>query len=501
MFYNNRTVRKLILYLIFSLFIVWLVLYPEIPLVWEDGVLLILFLALVHSVIENQYILNKLSKKYDAQSKILSSVFKYGTFSNLSDNIFTTKLKDIEKDVKCEDARSALYDGINKCKNCSRSKANGGDCQDEGSCNLIYEHLSVLNAQLTCVMDNLPFIVYIKDLDGRIIVANKRLEQRLQMPFSQIIGQRPEDIFLIDFVNATKYDDFSVVKNKESISVEILSRRFNSSGNWFRVIKSPIIGLGENVLGVLVIIKNIDNEKDLEIQRDNFVATLTHDLKTPTRAQLTAIDLLLNGQLGSLSAAQEELLVQVKNSNVYMFNMITTILDAYKYESTRPQLEFSSFDFSELVNETCRELTSLAETREQEIIFSAPVGNNIVLADKLQVKRVITNLISNAIIHGFEKTKIYVSVVDENKNVLFSVKNNSYFINDDRMKEIFNKYKSAKYEKSNKASTGLGLYLSKDIVKRHSGEIYAKSSPENTCEFGFSIPKGANVLIEEKSAS
>ena len=60
---------------------------------------------------------------------------------------------------------------------------------------------------------------------------------------------------------------------------------------------------------------------------------------------------------------------------------------------------------------------------------------------------------------------------------------------------------NGKYEKSNKASTGLGLYLSKDIVKRHSGEIYAKSSPENTCEFGFSIPKGANVLIEEKSAS
>ena len=247
------------------------------------------------------------------------------------------------------------------------------------------------------------------------------------------------------------------------------------------------------------IIKNIDNEKDLAIQRDNFVATLTHDLKTPTRAQMTAVDLLLKGSIGELNNAQAELLSQVKNSNVYMFNMITTILDAYKYECTRPELSFSFFDFAELINETCKELTSLAETREQEIIFSAPVGDNIIEADVLQIKRVVTNLISNAIIHGFEKTKVFVSVLEDNGSMLFSVKNNSYYIDDERMKEIFHKYKSAKYAKSNKASTGLGLYLSKDIVKRHSGEIYAKSSPENTCEFCFSLPKKASSKIEEKS--
>lgn len=498
MFDNNRTARKLILYLVFSLFVVWLVIYPEIPLVWEDGFLLVLFLALVHSVVENQYILSKLSKKYEAQSKILSFVFKHGSFSNLPENMLATNFRNLDKTVKCKDAKASLYEGINKCKNCSHSKANGGNCHDEGSCNLIYEHLSVLNAQLTSIMDNLPFIVYIKDLDGRIIVANKRLEQRLQIPFSEIIGKRPEDIFLVDFVNATKYDDYTVVKTKESISAEIISKRFSTSGNWFRVVKSPIIGVGDCVLGVLVIIKNIDQEKDLEIQRNNFVATLTHDLKTPTRAQMTAVDVLIKGSLGQLTNAQQELLSQIKNSNVYMFNMITTILDAYKYESTRPELQYSTFDFAELVNETCKELTNLAETREQEIIFSAPIGDNNVIADNLQIKRVITNLISNAIIHGFEKTKVYVSVTVENNNISFVVKNSSYYIDDDKMKEIFLKYKSAKYAKSNKASTGLGLYLSKDIIKRHQGEIYAKSSPENNCEFGFYIPKEVSTIVEEK---
>ena len=114
------------------------------------------------------------------------------------------------------------------------------------------------------------------------------------------------------------------------------------------------------------------------------------------------------------------------------------------------------------------------------------------------IKRVLNNLISNAIIHGFEKTKVYVSVTVENNNISFVVKNSSYYIDDDKMKEIFLKYKSAKYAKSNKASTGLGLYLSKDIIKRHQGEIYAKSSPENNCEFGFYIPKEVSTIVEEK---
>ena len=77
------------------------------------------------------------------------------------------------------------------------------------------------------------------------------------------------------------------------------------------------------------------------------------------------------------------------------------------------------------------------------------------------------------------------------------MKNHSHYIDDERLSEIFEKYKTVKYAKSNKASTGLGLYLSRKIIKLHQGKIFAKSWKDQTCMFGFSIPKNLSTKLQQ----
>ena len=102
------------------------------------------------------------------------------------------------------------------------------------------------------------------------------------------------------------------------------------------------------------------------------------------------------------------------------------------------------------------------------------------------------NLLGNAITYGFEKSDIIVNISQKENNIIFNVINKGYHISDAKLNEIFEKYKTNENAKFNKASTGLGLYLSKKIITAHRGKIYAQSTENNICTFGFCIPRAFN---------
>lgn len=504
MCFENKRFRKILFYLLFSIFVIWIIIDPAVPLRWRDGGLLILFMFLVHSLIDNKYLLHKVSKKYEAQSKMLSDIFR-----NCGNLIYRSDLYPSELDLKEESksfnsSKSVSYRIAKKYLNGNvkvydayfapikdGSDKGGilGYVRDTTEVDILKEKILIQNAQLSSIINNMPFVIYLKDLQGRFIAGNKKLEELLNRKNDELVGFRPEDVYMQGYEGRIKEEDTRVINKRETVVVETLSSLFNKEGIWYRIIKSPIIGPNKKVLGIIVIINDINKEKELELQRDTFVATLTHDLKTPTRAQLTVMDILLSGSLGELNEEQRNMILQARNSNVYMTNMVSTILATYKSDASESTLQIEEFDFFETVNETCKELAALAETREQKIVLKSNAKNPFIAADKLQLKRAVTNLIANAIIHGFEKTDVFVEIHEKRKNLVFDVKNSSRYIEEERLAEIFEKYKSAKYAKCNKASTGLGLYLSRKIIRLHHGEIYANSWKNNTCIFGFSIPK------------
>lgn len=356
------------------------------------------------------------------------------------------------------------------------------------------------NAQLESILNNMPYLVYIKALDGKIIFLNSQTEKNNDIPFDFVVGENFVDKYYPDKAETIENEDRQVVEMRKTFVFEKkLYHKKDEPPHWYQISKSPIFDTNGNVVNILLMIKNIDKEKSLEEQKETLIATITHDLKTPTCAQLGAMNYLLEEKLGLLNEQQKEYIQMAKDSNIYMNTMISTILSVFKSEQENLAANPEMFNLYELVQTAVKEITNLALTKKQDIIIQSKLNNNKIIADKLQLKRVITNLLGNAITYGFESTNIILKILENEDNITFEVENKGYYIPADKINEIFEKYKTSGNTLYNQASTGLGLYLAKKIINAHNGKIYAKSFKNQTCIFGFVVPRTFNMTLNEPS--
>ncbi len=250
----------------------------------------------------------------------------------------------------------------------------------------------------------------------------------------------------------------------------------------------------------------MDNDADGAVfskiaeQKENFVATLSHDLKTPALSQIKSIQILLDESLGGLNTEQKSLLTATLNSCKYMKEMILTLLTTYKFKSGTVTLNYEHFDVLNLIYECKDEIKSLASEKNLAINIKSESKDNNICADKIHIRRVIMNLLANAISYAYKNTAINITIINERGYFRFYIENAGNFIEDEILKQLFKKYSSfsSKYKK---ASVGLGLYLSRKIIEAHMGVIKAESFIENKNIFSFYIPSATDELRQKRKTS
>lgn len=221
-------------------------------------------------------------------------------------------------------------------------------------------------------------------------------------------------------------------------------------------------------------------------KKDEYIAKIMHDLKVPINAQIIALESFLSTASDKISQEEKDLIELTLNSCSYM-QKLTEIFNAVNklnYESIK--LNYEKFDILSLVKDSLDELKILIKYNELKIFFNCS-KSIVVDADKLQIKRVIENLLSNSINYAFKNTTIKISLENVNGFAIFKIMNNSPYIEPEILKEIFQKYKTSA-SLYNKNGVGLGLYLSSEIMQAHHGEMIAESNMENFNIFGFKIP-------------
>lgn len=229
--------------------------------------------------------------------------------------------------------------------------------------------------------------------------------------------------------------------------------------------------------------------------QETYFATLIHDLKTPLFAHIRTIKMLLNGTFGSLTPEQCQILKEILASENYMADIVTNILTAYKCDCSELKLFKQTFDIAGVLNTIYESVKSLAQERNQVLQINYKCSSLYSYADKLQITRVMTNLISNAIKYGNPDSVIIVDLINDNNTVIFKVENRGQPIPKEKLKKIFDKFTGG-MSHYNSAGTGLGLYLSKKIIQMHGGEIFAQSLDDGTCTFGFMLKSNPKNLTE-----
>ncbi|MBE7707428.1 MAG: GHKL domain-containing protein [Cyanobacteria bacterium SIG27] len=224
----------------------------------------------------------------------------------------------------------------------------------------------------------------------------------------------------------------------------------------------------------------------LKEKKDEYVAKIVHDLKTPIYAQISALQSFLTTASEKISQEEQDLIKLTLNSCNYLNKLVEIFNSVNKLNFETIKLNYEKFDIVELINSLIYELNILIKYYELNITFDCS-RKIIINADKLQIKRVIENLLSNSINYAFKKSTVEINLTTQKNQFIFEITNKSPYIEPEILKEIFKKYKthSSLY---NKNGVGLGLYLSKEIINAHLGSMIAKSYENNTNIFGFRIP-------------
>lgn len=230
--------------------------------------------------------------------------------------------------------------------------------------------------------------------------------------------------------------------------------------------------------------KTVKEKAEIEETRKIFLATLIHDLRSPLIAIQKALEYILSRKGSTLLSDFLEYLNDIYSTNIDLLSIINDILTIHHIESGKFKLDKERHSITELIEDTVKTVKYLAVETEKKLEID--IADNIpdVIVDKGKIKRVITNLISNAIKHNPKGTIIKVCAELSDNNVKFSIKDNGKGIPDSEKSKIFQRFPTEKRI----LGTGLGLYLSKEIVEAHDGTIGFNSEEGKGTEFYFYIP-------------
>jgi signal transduction histidine kinase len=233
---------------------------------------------------------------------------------------------------------------------------------------------------------------------------------------------------------------------------------------------------------------SVDERDQIARQREDFVSRLTHDLRTPLVAADRMLNLLMQGALGDLSEDVQEAMATMVRSNQNLLTMVNTLLEVYRYEAGRKTLTFSPVNVYELADDVIKELSPLAIDKGLDLKFEHDSDDLVIKGDRLELYRILTNLIGNAIKFTDEGyVKVHLSNVSDRgiPSVKLEVQDSGPGIPEEEQATLFESFIPGKHKRS---GSGLGLHLTRRIVQAHNGTITVNSGVGNGSTFTVYLP-------------
>ena len=244
------------------------------------------------------------------------------------------------------------------------------------------------------------------------------------------------------------------------------------------------------------VIRDIRAQKEMERLRDDFIATLTHDMRTPLLASIQTLSFFIDGTLGKLTEKQNVLLSTMKVSNENLLGLVNGLLEVYKYESGKLNLCKTNFCLKDLIQQVYDELKVLADNKKITFNFNYNADDDLkIIADRGELRRVIMNLCGNAINYTNSDGEVTIELNKEENDIIFSVADNGNGIPEEDIPNLFKRF-SQGTNKKRSTGTGLGLYLSRQIIEAHNGKIWLESKLNKGSQFSFLLTDA--IVTEEK---
>jgi NtrC-family two-component system sensor histidine kinase KinB len=327
----------------------------------------------------------------------------------------------------------------------------------------------------------------------RIIFANDEANQILGLQDSKLIGFQSKDLALKnDLLRELIKDIEETGSNKNGTKpIKIYA---NGKESYFEkdVQHISIIPTGEKkakIVGHVVLLRNVTEYKELDTAKTQFIATVSHEFKTPIASIKMSLQLLENKGIGKLNEEQKHLIDNIKDDTDRLLKITGELLNMTQVESGNIQLSILPADPKEMLMFALN--ASKTQAEQKQITIDTDIIGNIskVQADIEKTSWVLTNLITNAVRYSYENSVIYLTIRETENYVTIAVRDTGQGIAPQYLDKIFDRYYRVPGTK--KEGTGLGLAISKEFMEAQGGQITVDS------EFGA----GSTFTVTLKKAT
>jgi len=244
--------------------------------------------------------------------------------------------------------------------------------------------------------------------------------------------------------------------------------------------------------GEVYILKNITQYKELDEAKTNFIATVSHELKTPISSIKMSLKLMADERIGSLNIEQQELVQHIKEDCGRLLKITGELLDLAQVETGNLQLNFVKADPRKIA---LYAMDAVSFQAEQKLIELELVSRNDLPAINVDTEKtawVLVNFLSNALRYSPGKSTVVIQILEIGDNIEFSVRDFGKGIDEQYQKRLFDRYFQVPTDGNNKSGSGLGLAISKDFIEAEGGKIWVESAIGEGSKFSFSLPKDAH---------
>jgi len=313
------------------------------------------------------------------------------------------------------------------------------------------------------------------DKNNTILFANHQALQLLGLKPEDIVGKSVNDISLTN-------DLFRfLVENETSSPFKVV---MDNRENFFA--KEVIDVTQGETKNKVIVLKNITSYKELDVAKTNFIATISHELKTPLASSDFSLKLLEDERVSKLSQGQKELIENLKEDNKRMLKILSELLNMSQVEAGRIQLNIKSVYPGEIIENAIKAVAVSA--KEKEIVIKDASAKSLpsIQADADKTTWVLNNFLTNAIKYSFNQSSVEVSAEQKSEGLVFSVTDHGPGIDKEYLPRLFERY--FQVPGSKEKGTGLGLAISKEFIEAQHGHIWVESEIAKGSTFFFSLP-------------
>ncbi|WP_337044326.1 ATP-binding protein [Emticicia sp. 17c] len=317
------------------------------------------------------------------------------------------------------------------------------------------------------------------DENKKILFANNEALKVTGLQAAQLIGQQAQDVSLInDLMRALVKDLIMPQENTGDERKQPIKIFANNKESYFdkEVIDIAIVPTGETEkqhIGHVIVLKNITPFKELDFAKTNFIATISHELKTPISSIKMSLQLLENQQTGHINQEQKQLISSIKDDSQRLLKITSELLSLSQLETGNIQLNIQKSMPYQILKFAIEAVKTQAEQKKIELITEIDPDLPAVKADTEKTAWVLINFLTNAINYSPEQSKITIAIKQNAGTVNFSVTDQGKGIEKRYKDKIFDKY--FQVPGSVKTGTGLGLAISKEFIDAQNGIIGVES--------------------------